>query len=326
MSRYTTHVQWTVAGDEAGVRLDKFLAAADRLGSRGRATSALERGKVLVNGADVPARDGGRRLAAGDSVRVWQDRPGSARRPLGTLGTLRLRSGQSIDVPIVYEDASLLVLNKPAGLLAVPLDARPGAASVYQHIEDRLRSHGKRPFVVHRIDRDTSGLVLFARDAKTQGTLKAQFKRREPERVYWAAVYGHPTPAEGTWRDHLVWDAAASRQKASTTRDPRATEAISDYRVLETFEGTSLVEVRLQTGKRNQIRIQAGLRGHALIGERRYVYDPAPTDPVAFSRQALHAHRLSFVHPDDGRVLRFEAPLPDDMRELLAWLRASWHP
>ncbi len=316
-------MHWTVADDEAGVRLDKFLAAPERLGSRGRAASALERGKVLVNGADASARDGNRRLAAGDVVRVWLDRPGSAKRPLGTLGALRLRSGQASDLPIVYEDASLLVLNKPAGLLAVPLDARPDAASVYQLIEERLRSHGKRPFVVHRIDRDTSGLVIFARDAQTQDALKAQFKRREPERVYWAVVYGHPSPPEGTWRDHLVWDAAASLQKPSNARDPRAKEALSDYRVLETFEAASLLEVRLQTGKRNQIRIQAGLRGHALVGERRYVFDPGPRSTIEFPRQALHAYRLSFRHPDDGRVLRFEAPLPNDMRELIARLRSS---
>lgn len=287
---------------------------------------------MLVNDADVAARDAGRRLAAGDRVRVWQDRPGSARKPLGTLSSplsgqaLRRRSGQASDVPIVYEDASLLVLNKPAGLLAVPLDARPGAASVYQRIEDRLRSHNKRPFVVHRIDRDTSGLVIFARDAQTQDALKAQFKRREPERVYWAVVYGQPEPSVGEWRDYLVWDAAASLQKPSNQRDPRAKEAISAYRVLETFTGASLVEVRLRTGKRNQIRIQAGVRGHALVGERRYVYEPAPTPAIAFPRQALHAYRLSFRHPHDGRALRFEAPLPDDIRELLASLRSSRHP
>ncbi len=285
--------------------------------------SALERGKVLVNGADVAARDGGKRLVPGDVVRVWQDRPGSARRPLAGLDSVRLRSGRPLDIPIVYEDAALIVLNKPAGLLTVPLDARPGAPSVYERIEARLRSHGKRPFVVHRIDRDTSGLVIFARDGQTQAALKGQFKQREPERVYWAVVYGAPTPHEGTWRDYLVWDATASLQKPSTTRDPRAKEAISHYRVLETFDGASWIEVRLHTGKRNQIRIQAGLRGHPLIGERRYVFDPAPTPALAFPRQALHAHRLSFRHPHDGRVLRFEAPPPKDFRELLARLRSS---
>lgn len=307
--------QWTIGGDDVGVRLDAFLAAADRMGSRGRAASALERGKVLVNGAEACARDAARRLADGDVVRIWIDRPGSARRRLEAIGG---------DLRIVYEDEALLVLNKPAGLLAVPLEHRRGAASVYDRIEDRLRSRGKRrPFVVHRIDRDTSGLVIFAKTARAQAMLRAQFRRREPERVYWAIVYGCPDPPVGTWRDHLVWDQAACIQKKAHPRDPRAKEAISDYRVIETFRDASLVEVRLQTGKRNQIRIQAGLRGHTLVGERRYVFGPDHLRPIGFSRQALHAYRLTFRHPEDGHVLRFQAPLPSDLLELLARLRRA---
>lgn len=305
-------MQWTVAEGEAGTRLDKFLAATERLGSRGRAAAALERGKVLVNGRDTSAVDAGRRLAPGDIVRVWMDRPGSAARPLRRIdGGLR----------IVYEDAEVLVLDKPAGLLAVPLPRKPDAASAFDLIADRLRSHAvRRPFVVHRIDRDTSGLVVFARTPQAQARLKAQFARREPERVYLAVVYGRPEPETGEWRDHLAWDAAATMQKRSHRRDPRAAEAISRYRVLEAFDAASLIEVRLHTGKRNQIRIQAGLRGHPLVGERRYVYGP-PAVPIAFGRQALHAYRLAFRHPGSDRMLRFEAPLPDDFERLLKQLR-----
>lgn len=305
--------EWTVSADEAGVRLDKFLAAADRMGSRARALSALERGKVLVNGADASARESGRRLATGDLVRVWIDRPGSARRPLISLG--------HDDLPIVFEDESFLVVNKPAGLLSVPLDQRAGATSVYQRIADRLRSHGKKPLVVHRIDRDTSGLVIFARTGRVQAALKDQFRRREPERVYWAIVYGHPDPPSGTWRDHLVWDRSALVQRPSHARDSRSAEAVSHYRVLETFDQASLIEVRLHTGKQNQIRVQADMRGHALVGEKRYVSDDEERRAIAFPRQALHAHRLGFDHPVDGRPLSLEAPLPDDMRTLLTRLR-----
>lgn len=308
-------MEWTIEGADVGVRLDKFLAASERMGSRARAASALERGKVILNGIDQSLRDASRRLEEGDHVRIWMDRPGSARRPLGTIDG---------DLRIVYEDASLLVLDKPAGVLAVPLDRAGAAPSVYERIEERLRSHAHRkPFVVHRIDRDTTGLVIVALGAHAQAALKAQFKRREPERVYWAVVYGTPTPPSGRWRDHLVWDPAANLQKAADPRDPRAKEAISDYRVLESFAGASLVEVRLHTGKRNQIRIQAGLRGHPLVGERRYVFGPAPSRPIPFGRQALHAHRLAFRHPEDGRRLAFEAPIPADMEALLARLRGS---
>jgi 23S rRNA pseudouridine1911/1915/1917 synthase len=300
------------AGD-AGARLDKFLAAATRLGSRGRAVAALERRKIFLNGEEVSVDDGARRLVAGDVVRVWMDRPGSSRR------ASRSETG---DLEILFEDEALLVLNKPAGLLSVPLERKMGLSSVYDQLEDYFRPRGKRrPFVVHRIDRDTSGLVLFAKDARTQEGLKAQFRRREPERVYLAVVYGHPEPTAGTWRDRLVWDRKALIQKETHPRDPEGTDAISDYRVIETLRDASLIEVRLQTGKRNQIRIQARLRGHTLVGERRYVYGPETLRPIAFPRQALHAYRLAFQHPGNNRVLHFEAPLPADFKELLERLR-----
>jgi 23S rRNA pseudouridine1911/1915/1917 synthase len=308
--------EWTVGPDNAGARLDKFLAAADRAGSRGRAVAALERGKVMLNGEEAGPTDAARRLAAGDVVRLWTDRPGSSRP--------RRHAIEFGDLRILYEDDTLFVLNKPAGVLAVPLERRRDAPSIYDLLQDHLRSRGKRkPFVVHRIDLDTSGLVIFAKDATTQAQLKAQFRRREPERIYRAVVYGHPDPREGTWRDHLVWDQDALVQKESHPRDPRAKEAISEYRVIETFRDTSLIEVRLRTGKRNQIRLQASLRGHTLVGERRYVAGPDHLRPVAFPRQALHAFRLAFRHPHEGRVLEFEAPLPADLEELIARLRRA---
>jgi 23S rRNA pseudouridine1911/1915/1917 synthase len=186
-----------------------------------------------------------------------------------------------------------------------------------------LRPQGKRrPLVVHRIDRDTSGLVLFAKTSRAHTMLKAQFARREPERIYWAVVYGHPDPPSGTWRDFLVWNREALIQMRTHANDPRAKEAISHYRVLEKYETASLIEVRLVTGKRNQIRLQARLRGHTVVGEQRYVFGPAPLRPIEFGRQALHAYRLAFRHPSDGREVSFEAPLPEDFRALLDQLRS----
>jgi 23S rRNA-/tRNA-specific pseudouridylate synthase len=204
----------------------------------------------------------------------------------------------------------------------VPLERNPGVPSVYAQIEQRFRPLGKRrAFVVHRIDQDTSGLVVFARDPDTQARLKQQFKRREPERVYLAVVYGTPAPPSGTWRDHLAWDPKALIQKATHPRDPRATEAISDYRVVEAFRGASLLEVRLRTGRRNQIRLQARLRGHMLVGEDRYTYGPDALRTIPFPRHALHAFRLGFRHPSDDRPVRFEAPPPADFADLIARLR-----
>ena len=307
---------WLVEAAQAGQILDKYLAAPDRLGSRSRAAKARISGKVFVNGAETGAGDVRLRLKAGDEVRVWQDRPGSATRRTApfTSGPLR----------ILYEDAYLLVLNKPAGLLAVPLERRGAEPSMFDQIEDHLRSHKKRkPLVVHRIDRDTSGVVLFAKDPKTQAALKQQFRARTPERVYLAVVYGHPQPPAGTWRDHLAWDQRALIQKKTHARDPGGAEAISRYCLVERFAAASLIEVRLVTGKRNQIRIQARLRGHTLVGERRYTFGPETLRPIPFKRQALHAWRLGFEHPVERKPITFEAPLARDMQQLLAYLRNS---
>jgi 23S rRNA pseudouridine1911/1915/1917 synthase len=313
---------WAIDSEAAGTRLDKYLAGAERLASRGRATAALERGKVFLNDLEVGPAQAGVRLAVGDRVRVWIDRPGSAsRRHAAPAGR-----GVSADpLEILYEDRALLVVNKPAGVLTVPLPRKPDEESVYAQLLAYLRSRRRTPHVVHRIDRDTSGLVVFAKDARTQQALKEQFIRREPDRVYLALVRGHPSPAEGTWRDHLAWDRSSLVQQESDSRDPRAVAAVSLYRVVEPLRGASLLEVRLHTGKRNQIRIQAALRGHPLVGERQYV-GPAEASGsdaalVAFHRQALHAWRLRFEHPGERRPLRFEAPLPPDMARLLQALR-----
>jgi len=307
---------WIVATEEAGARLDKFLADPARLGSRRQAAAAIARGKIFVNDREVTADDGGTRLGCGDRVRVWQDRPGSSR-------ARRSRTVAATSIRVLYEDPFLLVVDKPPGLLTVP---RPGQddESVEGALVRHLRSRGKRrPLVVHRIDRDTSGLVVFATRPDVQLRLKDQFRRHESERVYLAVVYGHPSPPSGTWRDRLVWDEHELIQKETHARDPRGTAAECRYRVLERFAETSLIEVTLVTGKRNQIRLQARLRGHTLVGERRYVYGPDVLRPVDFPRQALHAHRLGFRHPGTAKLLRFESPLPTDIKELIDQLSTA---
>jgi len=307
---------FTVGAAEAGLRLDKFLAAVDRLGSRSRAASALERGKVFIDDIEVSAADAARRLSAGERVRVWMDRPGSAKR--------RPAAHRTGELDILYEDDDLIAVNKPAGLLTVPLERKADAESVFDQIDRHLRSHRtRRPFIVHRIDRDTSGVVLFAKHPAAQALLKQQFLRHEPERVYQAIVYGHPTPGSGTWRDTLVWDQRSLIQKETHPRDPRGREAISEYRTVERYAAASLLEIRLLTGKRNQIRIQARLRGHTLVGEQRYVFGPDEMRPIDFERQALHAARLTVRHPATGKAVTFEAPPPQDMVDLIAVLRRS---
>jgi 23S rRNA pseudouridine1911/1915/1917 synthase len=311
--------RWVAGPDDAGVRLDKYLADPDRIGSRRRAADAIERGKVFVNSVVATMADASRALVAGDTVQVWMDRPGSARKPSRPLSYG--------DLSILYEDDAIVVVNKPPGLLSVPLERREDAASVQSLLLAHLRSHGKRrPFVVHRIDRDTSGLVLFAQHSIAQRRLRQQFRDHEVERVYQTVVYGVPVPAAGTWRDHLVWDDRALIQKETHPRDPRGAEAVCHYRVIEAYSRAALLEIRLVTGKRNQIRLQARLRGHTLVGEQRYVYGPDELRDIPFGRQALHAQRLSFRHPVTGEPQAFEAPLPADFRDLIDRLRRQRRP
>jgi 23S rRNA pseudouridine1911/1915/1917 synthase len=309
---------WTVAPADAGTRLDKYLADRSRLGSRSRVNDALAKGKIFVNGSEAKAADAGSRVRVGDIVGVWIDRPGSAHRRRKTIADSQLE--------VVYEDDQVIVVNKPAGLLAVPLAQRRDVGSAFDDVGAHLRPRGrKKPLVVHRIDRDTSGLVMFAKNIRAQQHLKDQFLRRDPERLYLAVVHGHPRPPLGTWRDDIVWDADSLLQKRAHPRDPKKKEAVSHYRVLETLKGASLLEIRLETGKRNQIRIQARLHGYALVGERLYTERAGAGSRVSisFGRQALHAHRLSFQHPTSGRRVTVEAPLPGDLQELLRRLRGG---
>jgi 23S rRNA pseudouridine1911/1915/1917 synthase len=310
---------WTVDTFDAGLRLDKYLAAPGRLASRAKAQAALGRGKVFLNGEEAAPTTASAPVAAGDVVAVWMDRPGSARPRLGVFVDGDLR--------VLFEDDDCIVVDKPAGLLTVPLDRRVEAPSLADLIAWHWRSRGRRqPLAVHRIDRDTSGLVVFAAHARAHAQLKSQFRRREPERVYWAIVHGRPRPPQGEWRDRLAWSEAALIQGPGRVSDPRAVEAVSRYRVIEDFGPRSLLEVRLETGKQHQIRVQAQIHGCPLVGERRYVVPDDPGTerrPPVLSRQALHARRLAFRHPADGRPLSFEAPMPDDMQQLLDELRAG---
>jgi 23S rRNA pseudouridine1911/1915/1917 synthase len=305
--------EWLVATGEEGMRLDKFLAAPARLGSRRRAAEALDRGQVWVNDAEQVAADGARALHEGDRVRLWLDRPGSAQR--------RTRVRQVRGFSVLFEDEALIVVDKPAGLLTVPLPTPGGEPSVLDGLDADYAARTRRsPLVVHRIDRDTSGLVVFAKTGRALAALRQQFARRQPVRVYLAVVMGVPDPRAGKWHDWVIWHQRSLSLQAAPRSARGAVEAACTYEVCEAFVGAALLEVRLITGRQNQIRAQAMLHGHPVIGEQKYLArDAAGT--VAIGRQALHAHQLSFAHPVSGRPVSFESPLPKDMRQLLARLR-----
>jgi 23S rRNA pseudouridine1911/1915/1917 synthase len=309
---------WVIAADAAGMRLDLWLARHAGAGSRSRAAAWLERGKVFLDGHAAGMADGSHQLTPGERVGVWIDRPGSAR------AADRAAHAASHRLRMVAEDAAFVVADKPAGMIVEPLPGRSGEEVT---LVDLVRHHFRHEpraalHVVHRIDRDTSGLVLFARTRDACDQLKDQFERRTPLRVYQAVVEGTVAPARGAWSDQLAWDASRLRQRKAHATDARGKEAVAKYAVIEQFEAAALLEVSLVTGKRNQIRVQAGLRGHPLLGERQYRFGapPAPGLPH-IDRQALHAWRLGFRHPITGRQVMSTAEPPADFVRLLQALR-----
>lgn len=312
---------WIVDRRGDGQRLDGWLAARPEIGSRGKARDAIECGKVFLNGDELTYADVGRRLHPGDTVGFWPDRPGSARPRRRDIVSARRT------LRIVHQDDEVIVADKPPGWLVEPLPGEAqGEVTLLDMVADHLRSAGRgRPYVVHRIDRDTSGLVLFALSPTSRDLLKLQFEKRTPTRVYLAIVNGRPEPQRGTWRDRLVWDKERLVQKRAHAQEARAKEAVARYRVVEQFARQALIEVALVTGKRNQIRVQAGSRGYPLVGERQYRFG-RPRDEAyepEFGRQALHASSLGFTHPKTGRHVEFAADVPEDMQRLLRRLRGT---
>ncbi|MEW5982082.1 MAG: RluA family pseudouridine synthase [Acidobacteriota bacterium] len=301
-------------GDD-GLRLDVWLVRRTEAGSRARASEWIERGKIFLNGREAAGRDRATRVGAGDRVGLWIDRPGSSRSPDAAV------AGARPSLRVVYEDASIAIVDKPAGLLVEPLPRDAGSEpTVLDLLLDRARHLARaRYYVVHRIDRDTSGLVLFARTAAARDRLKAQFEAQTPERVYLAVTLGQVRADSGTWRDRLAWDTSSLRQRRAHGKDAGGKEAVSRYRVRERFGAATLLEVSLVTGKRNQIRVQAAMRGHPLLGERQYRFGAIdePADLPRIGRQALHAWRLSFHHPESGRRVGFVSEVPSDLDRLL---------
>ncbi len=308
--------QWRITEYHAGQRLDYWLGAANKLGSRTRALDALVRGKIVVNGIEQTVEDAGRELRPGDIVHVWMETPADQY-------FIGFERGVNY-LDIIHEDRHLLVLNKPAGLLSTPHPHALHEDSLFDLAEEYLNTKKRQPLIVHRIDRDTTGLVIFAKTLEAQEKLRVQFERREPARIYWAVTRGIPQPEAGEWRDWMKFEGWIKHPSPAEPGEDRAMEAVCNYRVQERFAAAALIEVRLHTGKRNQIRLQARMHGHPLVGERRFtdrIYDDIP-----FGRQALHAYRLQFRHPITGRALTLEAPLPDDFAELLERLRQPQAP
>ena len=278
--------------------------------SHSTAKGILARGLVTLNERVV--KDAAHRLRAGDRIEASFDP--------GTRYSVPRRVAPTSGFRVLLEDPHLIVVEKDAGLLTVP------ASSSSSHGDDSLADRllalyadrGARAphlWVVHRIDRFTSGLVLFARTASAAAVLKDQFAKRQARREYLGVCEGIPEPPSGRLESLLVEDPRSL--KVSETKDrTRGRRAVCSYRIEERLTSAALLRVTLETGRRNQIRVQLASIGHSLIGDRTY-----GTQSPLISRVALHAARLGFTHPHTDRAVSLESPLPADMTRLLRRLR-----
>jgi 23S rRNA pseudouridine1911/1915/1917 synthase len=312
-------VQLAAAEDARGQRLDAWLARELPALSRSRLQALIEDGRVLVDGS--PARPSVR-MRPGQAVRVDVPAPVPA-------------EPQPEDIPlsVAHEDAHLLVVNKPAGLVV-----HPGAGNARGTLVNALLRHVKdlsgvggvvRPGIVHRLDRGTSGLLVVAKDDETHRSLVRQFAGRTVEKEYVALVLGSPARASGEIDSPIGRDPV--HRKKMSVRAPRGREARTSWRVVERFDGSALLRVRIHTGRTHQIRVHLASIGHPVAGDA--VYGGARALPsrraaareayASLDRPALHAARLSFTHPATGERLSFEAPLPPDVEAVLALLRVA---
>ncbi len=297
----------------AAGRLDKALADASGL-SRERIKALIGEGAVTLAGH--AANNASAKVQGGEEFALFLPPPA----PLDAVA-------QDIPLTIVFEDDDLIVVDKPAGLVVHPAAGNLDGTLVnalLHHCAGRLSGiNGTlRPGIVHRIDKDTSGLLVVAKSDAAHEGLARQFADHSIERTYLAVCVGQPRPAEGTV-DARVGRSDANRKKMAVLPDQssRGKRAVTHYRSLRTLDGCTLIECRLETGRTHQVRVHLASIGHPLVGDPVYGRDPKALRSLlaglGFARQALHAASLGFVHPVTGNRLAFAAPLPVDMQELI---------
>jgi 23S rRNA pseudouridine1911/1915/1917 synthase len=316
---------WVVAAEAAPGRVDRVLA--DGFGDLSRSRIQALIGQGRVNSAGRTITDSAERVKSGQVLELRIPAPEPAR-----------PEAQALPLVIVYEDQHLLVLDKPAGLVVHPAPGNPDHTLVnalLAHCAGGLSGVGGvlRPGIVHRLDKETSGLMVVAKTDRAHAGLSAQFADRSLSRTYQALVWGVPVPAAGEISgaigrnpgDRKSMAVVASGGKPATTR----------YRVMQGFAApVALVECRLLTGRTHQIRVHLAAIGHGVIGDPLYGHAPAPARlkswPAAvreallgFPRQALHARAIEFLHPLSGQRMAFSCGLPPDMAELIALLEIT---
>ena len=292
----------TIPVEFAGLRLDQALSRLLPEFSRSRLARWVRGERVTVDGRPVRPRQ---KVYGGEQVTVL---------PLADPREIADRP-EDLPLAIIHEDETLLVVNKPPGLVV-----HPGSANWHGTLLNALLMHEPslsaipRAGIVHRLDKDTSGLLVVAKTLSAQTDLVRQLAARTVKREYLAVVHGEVVQ-HGTVRAPI---GRHPRQRTRMAVVARGREAVTHYEVLERFPGASLLRCRLETGRTHQIRVHLSALGHPLVGDRTY---GKRTGRIPFARQALHAERLALIHPGTGRTMRWRAEAPTDMKELIAILR-----
>ena len=289
---------FSVSSADAGNRLDRWLAECLPAFSRSRIQAVIRSGGVLLNGVAAKASQ----LLRADDVITWQEPP---------LTPCESALPEKMPLEILFEDECLAVLNKPAGIVVHPGAGHPGGTLVsgLLHHFGKLSGIGgvDRPGIIHRLDKETSGCLVVAKTDSAHRTLAAQFASREVVKIYLALVAGLPRFPTGTVNAPIARD-SVHRRKMKVVASGRGREAITEYRVMTSAGGVSLVECRPRTGRTHQIRVHLKHLGCPILGDSLY------GRRGSFSRQMLHAWRLRFRHPHSGERLSFEAAPPPEFR------------
>lgn len=300
-----------VTAKDQGKRIDQFLAETDLNLSRSQAKHLIEQKHILLN--HRPAKPSAR-LKPGDTISATLPTP----KPLSI-------APEPIPLNILYEDDSIIAIDKPSGMVVHPAPGNPSGTLVnalLYHCKDLSGINGAlRPGIVHRLDKETSGVMVVAKNDGAYHHLTRQFKNRTVKKVYLAIAYGDMKQKEG------LIDAPIGRhpdqRKKMTTRSKKGRVALTRWKVLERFEAFTLLEIYPETGRTHQIRVHLSAIGHPLLGDPLYGRKKAVQDLKwrecikRMNRQALHAHRLELDHPQTGERVLFVAPIPQDMKETL---------
>jgi 23S rRNA pseudouridine1911/1915/1917 synthase len=316
-SSYTNgqRLEVTVGGDEGSPRLDRVLAVLRPELSRSRLKALILAGSVTAKG--TPIRDPAYHVTAGDTITI--DVPEAvAPEP----------KGEDIALDIVYEDDDIIVIDKPKGLVVHPAAGHESGTLVnalIAHCGDSLSGIGgvRRPGIVHRIDKDTSGLLVVAKTDVAHEGLARQFAAHSIDRRYLAIVSGIPKTSGGTV-DAPLARSSANRKKIAIVEGSRGKRAVTHWKRLDALSDAALVECSLETGRTHQVRVHMASIGHPLLGDPVYGRSKAHREllkSLGFQRQALHAAELGFTHPVTKHRLSFSSGMPADMQELFNQLR-----